>query len=291
MELLVTLSSINNLSKFVLCDVDGIIFGGPFSLRFNYSLEEMEDISEYCKEYGLKRYVTIDSFISEEDKVLLYDYIDFLKKLDPDGIYFTDLGIISVVGDNFKDKLIYDPDTLITNSLDSMFYLKQGIGVVLSRELNMDEVLKILNNNKNKVDMQVFGRLKLSYSRRKFLSNYFKHINKDYDVCGNHNLKLVEENRDYSLPIIEDKYGTRIYSDFILLIYKEFLDLKGLLKRAIIDDTLLGDDTLVFDVLRDIKRLSYENCDFIKDNLTNKYKYETFSSGYLYQKMLKKKED
>ena len=291
MELLVTLSSIDNLSKMALCEVDGLVFGGPFSLRFNYSLNDIQKISDYCLEYGIKRYISIDTFVLEEDKVSLYDYFDFLKMLNPDGIYFTDLGVVSVADDSLKDKLIYDPDTLITNSLDARFYLKQGIGVVLSRELSLEEVLKIAQNNVGEVDMQIFGHLKMSYSRRKFLSNYFKHINKEYDVCGKRSLKLVEENRDYALPIIEDKYGTRIYTDYILLMYKEFLDLKDLLRRVIVDDTFINDENLVFDVIRDIKRLSYENCNFIKDNLINKYKDETFSNGYLYQKTVMNKEE
>ena len=146
MELLVTLSSIDNLSKMALCEVDGLVFGGPFSLRFNYSLNDIQKISDYCLEYGIKRYISIDAFVLEEDKVSLYDYFDFLKMLNPDGIYFTDLGVVSVADDSLKDKLIYDPDTLITNSLDARFYLKQGIGVVLSRELSLEEVLKIAQN-------------------------------------------------------------------------------------------------------------------------------------------------
>lgn len=294
MEIVVTLSNINNLSKLNKSKVDGVLFGGPFSLRFNYSIDELKTINEYCLNNNLKRYITIDSFIFEDDKVSIYDYFEYLKDLNPDGIYFTDLGIISISKEyGLNDRLIYDPDTLMTNSLDALFYLNKGIGVVLSRELTFDEVKKILNNTHGKVDMQVFGHLKMSYSKREFLTNYFKHINKDVDIKGNKHLKLVEENRDYGLLIYEDKYGTRIYTDYILFMYKELLEIKDKINRAIVDDSFIEDSNLVFDVIRDIKTLSYDNINFLTLNINTKYPNVRSSQGYLYKKtsLVKENED
>lgn len=291
MELLVTLSCFDNLKRLTKKDVDGIIFGGPFSLRFKYNLDEIRQINEYCLKNNLKRYITIDTFIFEKDKVAVYEYLDFLKELDIDGLYFTDLGIVLMAGEAFKNKLIYDPDTLLTNSLDVNFYSKQNIGTVISRELCLDEIKKIIENNLNRVDMQVFGHLKMSYSRRKFLSNYFKHIGCDIDLTNKKDVLLVEENRDYSLPIIEDRYGTRIYTDYIFLMYQELVPLKDKIKRAIVDDMFISDFNLVCDVLRDLRRLSIDNYGFLYRNLIAKYKKYDFSDGYLYKKTSNVKED
>ena len=292
MELLVTLSNINLLNKYTKGNVDGLLFGGPLSLRFNYSLKEIEMINEYCLKESLKRYVTIDAFISEYDRVLVNDYLEFLKKLDVDGIYFTDLGIINVAGGmDLTNKLIYDPDTLLTNSLDVNFFLRQGIGTVLARELSFDEVKDILEKNPAKCDMQVFGHLKMSYSKRQFMTNYFKYIGKEVDVLNKRSIRLVEENRNYKLPIIEDKYGTRIYSDYVLLMYKEYLELRPLLKRAIIDDTFIEKNELILAALRDYKRVSNMNAEFLEENITGLYNNVSFSNGYLSNKTSKVKEE
>ena len=80
--------------------------------------------------------------------------------------------------------------------------------------------------------MQVFGHLKMSYSRRKFLGNYFKHIGSDVDLTNKRDVLLVEENRDYSLPIIEDRYGTRIYTDYIFLMHERDFVLKPMAEIA-----------------------------------------------------------
>lgn len=290
MELLLTLSNIDLLNKYSKDNIDGLLFGGPLSLRFNYSLKEIEMIDVYCLRNNLKRYVVIDAFISEYDRVLVNDYLEFLKKLDVDGIYFTDLGIINVASAiGIRNKLIYDPDTLLTNSLDVNFYLRQGIGTVLARELSFDEVKHILEKNPGKCDMQIFGHLKLSYSKRQFMTNYFKYIGKEVDVLNKRSIRLVEEHRNYKLPIIEDKYGTRIYSDYVLLMYKEYLELRPLLKRAIIDDTFIEKNELTLAALRDYKRVSDMNAEFLEENITALYNNVSFSNGYLSNKTSKVK--
>lgn len=291
MELLATLSNINNLEKLKNSGVDGVIFGSKFSLRFNYSLDELKKISVYCHENRIKKYVSIDAFISEKQLDDLVEYLVFLKELRLDGIYFTDLGVFNLAKqvDMFKG-LIFDPDTLITNSLDAAFFIKQDVGVVLARELTFKEIEEIVKRNPGEVDLQVFGYLKMSYSKRKFLTNYFKHIGEEKNFAGNKDLRIVEENRDYNLPIVEDDFGTRIYSDYCLLMYEELTKLRPYIKRAIVEDSFL-DSNIIIDVVKDIRRLTGENAAFLKDSLINKYPNVTFSKGYLQQKTTKTKEE
>lgn len=292
MEIVVTLKSLNNLNKIKQSGADGIIFGGPFSLNFDYSLDELNIINTFCLTNNIKRYISIDTFIFENDKVALYQYFELLKKLDVDGIYFADLGIIDISRDyGLSDRLIYDPNTLITNSLDAAFYLNKGIDVVLARELSLDEVKKILYKLPKQIDMQVFGHLRMSYSKRKFLSNYFKHLDINMNVENKKTLRLLEENRSYSLPIIEDKFGTRIYTDYILLMYEELIELSPYIKRAILDDTFIFENDLVFNIIKDIKRLTEENIKFLINNINNKYPNLNFSKGYLYKKTSLLKEE
>ena len=292
MEILLTLSKIDNLSKAKQYAVDGLIFGGEFSLRFDYSKEEMVSISNYCHENGIKRYIALDAFIFEGDKTAFYEYFDFIKALNPDGIYFTDLGVLSVAKRlGIAQKLIYDPDTLLTNSLDVGFYLKQGIGVVLARELELKEVLDIISNYIDSVDMQVFGYLKMSSSKRKFLTNYFNYLKTARDIKGKKNIRLVEETRNESYPVIEDDYGTRIYTDYCLLMYRELAYIKHVIRRAIVDDLFIEDNDLAFEVIRDIRRMTPENAEFLLEALKERHPNVNFSAGYLHQKTSKTKEE
>ena len=283
MELLVTLRNTKDIDKLrTACD--GFIVGSLFTSGYKYSAENLRQINSYCKVNKLKIYITIDNFISQEEKPELINYIGFIKTLDVDGIYFHDLGIYDIAKEyDIVNKLIYDGQTIICNSLDVAFYMSKGInGVVLSRELTLKEIDTILKNNKQCCDLMIFGHPRLSYSKRKFLTNYFKEINSNYDFLNKESLSLIEEKREYKMPIVEDNYGTKIYADYIFEMYKELPNLRPYVKRAIVD-TLFIDNALVQTVLRDYKRITNENANFLFDSLKMKYP-NNYSTGYLYKK-------
>lgn len=291
MELLVTLKEKEILDKLLLMRIDGIIFGGPFSMKYNYSLDEIKEISDYCNNKNLKKYISVDTFIGEYDLTKLEEYLELISSLNIDGIYFNDLAVINCAKKyGLDNKLIYDTNTLMTNSNDIGFYIDKGIDTVLARELTLDEIIEIIKKYPYKLDMQVFGYLRMSYSKRKFLSNYFKYINKDVNIINKEDLTLVEETRNYKCPIKETEYGTVIYTDYVFLMYEEFIYLNKLLKRCIIDSEFIDNETLL-DLLRDAKRITTENVEYLKTAFIHKHTNYDFSTGYLYQKTVNKKEE
>ncbi|MGN1054875.1 MAG: peptidase U32 family protein [Erysipelotrichaceae bacterium] len=286
MELLVTLKNIDYIKRFKDYGVFGVIAGTPvFSSRYMFDLEDLKIIKDECERYNLDMYISIDTMIEEKERALLYEYLEFIKELDVKGIYFTDLAVLKVAKDlKLESKLIYDPSTLITNSLDAYFYLSQGIdSVMAAREITLDEITEISKNNNCNIDMQIFGYVKTAMSKRHFLSNYFKHLGQNYNVLNKESLKIVEESRDYEMPITETKYGTNIYTDYILCTYEEYHYLRHYIKRAIIDDIFIREDML-FDVLKDYQRCNDDNASLLLNNLKLKYYKYTFDKGYLYQK-------
>ncbi|MBQ6478807.1 MAG: U32 family peptidase [Erysipelotrichaceae bacterium] len=284
MELLVTLRKKSLLEK-VTPSVDGVIIGRVFTSGYHYTLEEIRDISTYCHENYLKCYIAMDNFISEDDLETLDAYLAFLRELDISGIYFHDLGVMErAIPYGLLPKLIYDGKTVLCNSLDTAFMLKQGIGsAVISRELTLSEVRHIIQNNSGRVDMQIFGHLRLSYSRRKFLTNYFKQIGKEYDYLNKETLKLVEEKRDYALPIVEDDQGTMIYSDYIFEMVRELVEFRKDLRAGIIETLFMEDENLIVQICRDFSRLTIENKEFIRNNLIYNHP-DNYATGFLYQK-------
>ncbi|MCR4633032.1 MAG: U32 family peptidase [Erysipelotrichaceae bacterium] len=284
MELLFTLRKLEPLEK-LLPFADGVIAGKYFTTGYHLSLEEMKQAARFCKTFHKKFYIAMDDFISEDEKMLMYDYLDFIDSIDADGIFFHDLGVYNAAKSyGMLSKLIYDGKTVLCNSFDSAFFLSKGIdSVVFSRELTLEEVKAIVNNLPGRVDMQIFGHLRMSYSKRNFLTNYFRQIGKDYDFKGKETLTLVEEQREYKMPIVEDEDGTYIYTDYIFEMFSEIAELKGGLKRGIVDTLFIEDDTLIAQVLRDYKRVSSSNAGFIRDSFLHNHP-GNYSSGYLYQK-------
>ena len=289
MEILLSLTRKQLLDKVDSEIVEGVIFGSVFSNKYSYDLIDIKEINVRCKELGLKRYISIDSMIAESDKASLYHYFELLTSINPDGIYFADLGVIPVAETfGLNDRLIYDPVTMITNCVDAAFYIKQNIGVVLNRELMLEEYETILNKFPGKCDMQIFGHLRMSLSKRRFLSNYFKETGYDINLKDRSDISLVEESRNYHLPIRETRYGTEIYSDNVVCFYPELVKLKDNIKHAIVDSDFVEDE-LVIRVLNELKTLDEENAQDLIDNLKEDYEY--IDSGFLYKKVVATKEE
>lgn len=284
MELLVTLRK-RSLLERVLPLVDGVIIGKFFTGSYHLATNEMRIINNFCKSNGKKVFVQIDNFISEDDMAELLDYMGFVKSLEPDGIYFHDLGLYEIAKRfNLLSKLIYDGKSVLCNSLDTRFLLNRGIdSVMLSRELTFEEIKDIAVNNSGQVDIQIFGHQRMSYSRRKFLKNYFREINKEYDYLNKETMYLIEEQRDYKMPIIEDEEGTSIYSDYIVDMFEEVPQIRNLIRRGVIDTLFIDDENMILQACRDFGRVNRENAFFIKENFRHAFP-DSYSSGYLYQK-------
>ena len=284
MELVATLRKMENLER--LSEVtDGLIVGSDYTTAFHFKRKDLSKVNDYLKSKQKKIYVAMDNFIMEDEKKDVSDYLDYLKSLQIDGLYFHDLGVYGMAKTKqFGKDLIYDGKSVLCNSLDSAFLLRTGINsVVLSRELTLKEIKDIVNANSGRIDLQIFGHLRLSVSRRKFLSNYFREIKKEYRYFGKETLSLIEEQRDYRLPIIEDGDGTSIYSDYILEMFDELPELQGKLNRGIVDTLFIEDLDMIVDLCHEYKRLTADNKDFIKDSFMRNHPAD-YSKGYLYQK-------
>ena len=284
MEILVTLRK-RSLLERVLPLVDGVIIGRFFTSSYHLSSSEMRIINNYYKANEKKLYVQIDDFVTQDDLSELRDYMGFINSLEPDGIYFHDLGVYQMAREyDLVPKLIYDGKSVLCNSIDTRFMLKRGIdAVMLSRELTLEEIKEIATNNPGQVDIQIFGHQRMSYSRRKFLKNYFREIEKDYDYLNKETLYLIEEKRDYKMPIVEDENGTYIYTDYIIEMFEEVPQLNGLIKRGVIDTLFIENDNQILQACRDYGRLNASNAGFIKENFRHAYP-DVYDSGYLYQK-------
>ena len=284
MELLVTLHKKENFDELCKLDISGIIFGSLFAHGFELSLEDMVRINEKCEQLGLKRFVSINSLIGESDLEKLDAYIDLLKGLNVDGIYFSDFAVASKAYEkDIQDKLIYDPYNLNTNIKDISFFNDYNIPCVLARELTLEEITQICRSNPFMIDIQIFGYLRMSESKRKYISNYYRNFNINEDPTNKKDFTIREQSRDYRLPILEDDNGTCVYTDYVFAMFDELKDISKYIKHAIIDDLFI-DFSLINEYVRYLPTINEENLPIIKDSLKEKYPNITLSNGYLFQK-------
>ena len=290
MDLLVTLHKWENFTEICKLDVAGVIFGSSFAHGYQLSLEELVYINDQCRKNNFKRYIAINSLIQETDLEQLDAYLDLLKELDVDGIYFSDFAVANKAYEkDMQDKLIYDPYNLNTNGKDIAFFSEYDIPSVLSRELTLDEIKEIVTSRPFLCDIQIFGHLRIAESKREYISNYFRKFNINENPKNKETFTIKEQSRDYKMPIMEDEYGTCVYTDYIYAMFTELAEISKYINRAIIDDIFVEPE-FINEYVRNLEKVNSENVEIIKDSIKKNNPNITLTSGYLYQKTANVKE-
>lgn len=284
------MSDLNILKK---AGAHSVIISVPFfSARGVTVFEEKElnDIKTECETLGLNMYVNVNRFFTENELDELRRFLKLLKEINVDGIYFTDMGVYyeaKVL--EIENKLIYNPDTLITNSFDANFYLRQNMkAVCLAKEITFDEIVEIGNMSEgNKLEVFIHGRANMMHSKRNLCTNYMHFIGSEHEVRNKTGLYLCEENRDEHMPIMEDELGTHIFSGFTLASFEEINDyiktgicnfrLDGIFHTTDEIVKWLNDYHLVIENDNGREMFKIYQSEFVNDNYTKGFLYKKTS--------------
>lgn len=209
MKLVCSLSSLTLLDK-VSSYVDGIL------------VEDEEDIIQKINtidSYGLVSIYKLNEMVFPLE-IEAYRKKILLTKATNCLYYITDLGLAHILKElGLMDRTIFDPITMITNSLDAKEFMDYGFhSIGLSNEITLKDVEDIIFKTNCKAFMQVFGyRLMLS-TRRRLISLYQEKIQTDFPK---ENLWIQEATRTDYFPIEETKQGTKIFRSQIICLLNE----------------------------------------------------------------------
>ncbi len=128
---------------------DAVYFGlKDFSARKgagNFSEEDLSKIRRYSIEKNKKIYITINTLIDDNDIPRLFDSLSMVAGYGCDGVICQDLGVVNLIRKNFPTLPLHGSTQLAVHTINGVKELK-SLGferVVLSRELNLDEIRKI----------------------------------------------------------------------------------------------------------------------------------------------------
>lgn len=233
MFLLTTPVVMADISIMAQAGADELLFGcEPFSLRCAgyFPSSKLAEIKQSCMDAHVKMAVAVNRLFSEPQLPQLKDFLNLLKKLDVDSIYFSDEAVLAYGQElDITNKLVYQPDTLMTNHDDVNFYLAEGVKrVVLAREITLTEILSIAKHcDPARLEVIIHGYGVAMYSRRPLLSNYMKFLGRDHCLQKQMNLMIEETTRCERMPIYEDENGTHVFSASVLQSFREWESLQA----------------------------------------------------------------
>jgi len=216
LELVVNPTSIDFINQCDFCDAF-IIGEEDKSLRqaHYFSFDEMIQIIDVCRSRNQKIYIACNQIIHEEELEKFDLYIKTLSTLDIDGIIFGDLAIYVIAKKyQMENKLIYHPETYITNYESVAFFARKGIKrISIAKEITLDDIAIIASKQFLEIDVLGHGAINMFHSMRDLVTNYYRFL-KDEKPSAYHNINLylIEELRNESYPIIEDQNGTHVFS-------------------------------------------------------------------------------
>lgn len=239
MKTTVSIHSIDEIDALKQCGVSGLMVGlKGFQSGCDgvFSLDDLYTLKQKCDENELDLMVLINRLYFDEEIEALNEAVKEVLNLGC-RILYCDPAVYLAAEQNEKvSQLVYDASTLMCNSLDVQLMQDLGLdSVVLSREITLDEICEISKKVSGKTIVQVYGYQVMAHSKRHFLRNYMKEINKNLNLEDRRDLTLIETTRTGRMPILEEKDGCRIYTDYVLCALKEL----ALMKEAGVDEVML----------------------------------------------------
>jgi len=209
-ELLVPAGDILSFKAAVHAGADAIYVGGKrFGARKfanNFDNEELKEIVEYARLYGVKVYVTVNTMIYEKEMEDVLSYVKYLASIYVDAVIVQDIGLIRLIRQVLPNLEVH-ASTQAHNYTKENFDLLEELGVkrvVLARENSLDEICAI--DTKLEKEVFIHGAICISYSGQCLFSSLVLNRSGNRGECaGMCRLSYsLEDNRGHVLE--KDKY-------------------------------------------------------------------------------------
>ncbi len=169
-ELMAPAGSFESMQAALDNGADSIYFGvEQLNMRaqasINFTLDDLPEITKRCKAQNVRTYLTLNTIIYDHDLTIIKKLLDKAKKADVTAVIVMDQAVISYAR-SIGMEVHISTQINITNIETLKFYALFADTVVLSRELSLGQIKKIVQQIKKQevkgpsgklVEVEVFG--------------------------------------------------------------------------------------------------------------------------------------
>ncbi len=155
---------------------DAIYFGlDKLNMRAkakNFTVDDLQELTSYCKENNVKTYLTLNTIVFEEELNELEEIIIAAKEKGVDRVICSDLAAADLC---FKHQMQFciSTQSSISNSLAADVYKRMGaVRIVLARECSLEEIKKIRAKTDLEIETFIHGAMCIAVSGRCFMSHH-----------------------------------------------------------------------------------------------------------------------
>lgn len=248
-----------------------------------YLLDEIIDLVTYLNQNNKEVFISLNKNIKNEELAALEEIMIKLNNLKIKGVFYYDVAVINLwKKHSLNYDLVWAQEHFVTNYYTCNYYKELGINYgLLSTEITLEEIIKIIKNSDMKFIMPVFGYLPMFASFRHLVNNYLDYF--DIDKTSN-NYFMEKEGKTYQ--VIDEDNGTIVYSNNIINGLAETVKLK----EAGLDYILLNSFAINDDKFLKVLKLFNEVDSNNNERLDNQI-FEMFDNadkGFLYKETVYK---
>ena len=224
-ELLLPAGSLVKLKTAVLYGADAVYAGTPdmcLRAQSKFSLEELEEGIEFVHKHGKKIYLTLNLFMHNRDVEKLPQFVETLRRLQPDGVLIADPGVFMYVREHAPELCLFvSTQANICSAQAVKFWQQQGARLcVLGREVTFAEMKEIRKQCPDiLLECFMHGAMCMSYSGRCLISNYLADRSANQGKCApccRWHYKLLLRLKDGTIKEIEINQDNKDAFEFLL---------------------------------------------------------------------------
>ncbi|KAA6320184.1 putative protease YdcP [termite gut metagenome] len=184
-EIMAPVGSRDSLTAAIQGGADSVYFGiAHLNMRArssnSFTINDLHDIAQICKENGLKSYLTLNTIIYDDDLTLMRTIIDATKVAGIFAIIAADIAVMKYAR-QIGQEVHLSTQLNISNTEALKFYAQFADVAVLARELNLKQAAEIYhriteenicgpNGKRIRIEMFCHGALCMAVSGKCYLS-------------------------------------------------------------------------------------------------------------------------
>jgi putative protease len=152
----------------------------------NFAFNQLEAAVEVCHKQSKKLYVTVNTVFEQREADRMWQYLQYLERLGPDGIIVQDLGVAKMARKHFPKLALHASTQMnIASSKGVNFLSRLGFKrAVIARELSLDEIRAVRAATNLELEVFVHGALCVSESGLCLFSSYLGGKSANRGACA-----------------------------------------------------------------------------------------------------------
>ncbi|MBN2694902.1 U32 family peptidase [bacterium] len=193
-ELLSPVGKAENLYAAIEAGADSVYLGyQKFNARGkagNFNISELYSIREILKKNSVKMFVVLNTLIKERELNTLFDFLQLLNDISPDGVIIQDLGMLHLIQKQaiFSKKIELHASTQMSTFNRFSVKALQDLGitrVVPDRHLTLEEVISLKKGApKMEIETFVHGAMCYALSGSCYFSSYLGGLSANRGLCA-----------------------------------------------------------------------------------------------------------